>query len=191
MGVYFKSLNWPKVVLAVSLSSVLCAAYGNLVLKLPPTMTFTLPIRLVGPVVPAIIVSYLFGQSDQQRKILAVRAVRWLDLATFLMTLGISIVIYVAVKHATIDSHDLAVMRNLISLAGIAIISSHVFGRSRNWVLPISLTLATMVAGVDFQNRPLSWAWLLQPYSDGLSILFSASVIVLALVVTFLNYERN
>jgi hypothetical protein len=136
-------------------------------------------------------ISYLLGKGEPQRKLLATRSVRWVDMAIYLGSLFLTVLAYVLVKNSTLDIRDLAVLRNIVSLTGLAVLSSHVFGKGRNWILPLGLTLTTMVAGVDFQNRPFGWAWLLHPYDDALASAFSAMILLIALAVSFFDYERN
>jgi hypothetical protein len=138
---------------------------------------------MIGPIVPAILVALLLTSKGIQAKRLAVRPVLGIDRAAFAFTAAAPALAYVATAQTALALSDLIALRNFIGLLGIAAISGVVFGRHGQWLLPAAYLFASMVAGINDQNRPYDWAWVLQPADSQMAFVVSGVLLVSGLLI--------
>ena len=180
---YLRSQNWFVLVTLAIISGALCNVLGDFEIKLPPSMRYVVPFRMIGPIVPAILVALLLTSKGIQAKRLAVRPVLGIDHAAFAFTAAAPALAYVATAQTALALSDLIALRNFIGLLGIAAISGVVFGRHGQWLLPAAYLFASMVAGINDQNRPYDWAWVLQPADSQMAFVVSGVLLVSGLLI--------
>jgi hypothetical protein len=184
---YLRSQNWFILVTLAAISGALCSVLGGFEIKLPPSMRYVVPFRMLGPIVPAILVALLLTSKGIQAKRLAVRPVLWIDRATFALTACAPAIAYLASAQTVLAPSDLVALRNFLGLLGLAAISGVVFGRLGQWLLPAAYLFAAMVAGISDQNQPFDWAWVLQPADNLAALAFAGSLLASGLVLRELS----
>ena len=180
---YLRSQNWFVLVTLVIISGALCNVLGDFEIRLPPSMRYVVPFRMIGPIVPAILVALLLTSKGIQAKRLAVRPVLWIDRAAFSLTAAAPVLAYVASAQTALALSDLIALRNFIGLLGLAAISGVVFGRHGQWLLPAAYLFASMVAGINDQNQPYDWAWVLQPAESQVALVVSGILLLSGLLL--------
>jgi hypothetical protein len=179
---YLRSQNWFLLVTLAVISAALCSLLGDFEIKLPPSMRYVVPFRMLGPIVPAILVALLLTSKGIQAKRLAVRPVLWIDRATFALTVCAPVIAYLASVQTALTPSDLVPLRNYLGLLGLAAISGVLFGRHGQWLLPAAYLFAAMVAGISDQNQPFAWSWVLQPAENPAALAFAGSLLASGLV---------
>lgn len=76
----------------------------------------------------------------------------------------------------------LIVTRNVLGLSGLAFITARIVGSGLSWTLPLAYVALVQLAGRDSEGEWSQWAWPAHPFTDYLSGLLAATLLVVGLL---------
>jgi hypothetical protein len=125
----------------------------------PPQIN-AIPLILFAPLAVACTVGAstrnLFGELEQTSSY-SLAMLRLLHLAGLLLC-G-SILAFAIAQGWPLPGGGLIVVRNILGLAGVALISASVLGSGLSWTLPLTYVAAVQLAGQNMDGEWSSWAW--------------------------------
>ena len=86
---------------------------------------------------------------------------------------------------------ELQLTRNLAGLSGLALLAAHLLGAGLSWTLPLVYVSLVQFAGRNAKGDLASWAWPMQPATDGGSWVAALGLIVCGLALACLSGTRQ
>ena len=85
----------------------------------------------------------------------------------------------------------LMLARNLSGFAGLALLSTRITGSRLSWVVPLAYAVLALLTGAVGSDGFATWAWPLQPPTDGLALTIALVLLGAGLSVLVLFGARN